>query len=172
MQTQEDNGEGDSSGNVLYVIVLSVVLAIVWLAWSGHYETLILAFGIGSIALTVYLSLALKVVDAEGQHLNLSLITYFPWLIKEIILANIDVIKRILSPQLLISPTWVKVEAVQKSRFYRVLFANSITLTPGTVSVLLDDGSILVHAVSKEGAESLLEEGGDMGKKVCSYEPE
>ena len=187
MSTQEINPESDPESNLesnlsdkpleethsgtIYAVLLFVVLTVVWIGWSGYFNALMLTFAVFSIGLSVFLSIRLKVVDAEGQHLNLKLIGYLPWLIKEIVVANIDVIKRILSPSLPISPTWVKVEAKQKSRFYRVLFANSITLTPGTVSILLDDDSILVHAVSQEGAESLLEEGGDMGKKVTSVEP-
>ena len=173
-----ENGSGLESEAVdeevstgsLYMLLLTVALAVVWLGWSGHYELLILSFGIGSIVLTLFLSHSLNIVDSEGQHVNPKLIGYLPWLLIEIVKANIDVIKRVLSPSLPISPTWVRVEAKQRSRFYRVLFANSITLTPGTVSILLSDESILVHAVSKEGAESLLDEGGEMGKKVCSIE--
>ena len=161
----------EADSGPIYAVFLFVVLTAVWLGWSGYFNALMLTFAVFSIGLSVFLSTRLKVVDAEGQHLNLNLLGYLPWLLKEIVLANVDVIKRILSPNLPISPTWVKVEATQKSRFYRVLFANSITLTPGTVSILLDDNSILVHAVSQEGAESLLHEGGDMGRKVTSVEP-
>lgn len=152
-----------------YVIGLVSVMSFVWVAWSGHFEPLLLGFGVVSIIITVWLSKRLHGIDSEGQPLQVSLIFYFFWLIKEIILANVDVIKRILSPEMPISPTWVKVKAVQKTRFGRVLFANSITLTPGTVSVQIDDDTILVHGLSQDGASSLVgDEGGDMGLKVTS----
>jgi len=122
------------------------------------------------VALTWWVSKRLDVIDEEGQPLNPKLFFYIPWLIKEIIVANIDVIGRILSTKKdAIQPTWIKVPAKQRTRFGQVVFANSITLTPGTVSVELDDGTILVNAVSKEGAESLIG-GGDMGARVCSLE--
>lgn len=151
-------------------VLLCVLLAFIWMAWSGHTEALLIGFGVGSILLTLWVGLRLSVVDEEGQPTNPKLIGYAPWIIKEIIVANIDVIKRILSrdPNA-VQPTWIRVPAHQKSRLGRVIFANSITLTPGTVSVEVDDESILVNAISFDGAKSL-EQGGDMGAKVCSLE--
>ncbi len=152
-----------------YLVGLVVAISIVWLGWSGHFEPLLLGFGVFSIALTVWLSQRLQSIDSEGQPLKFNLLAYFIWLAKEILVANIDVIKRIVSPELPISPTWVKVKSTQKTRFGRVLFANSITLTPGTVSVQIDDATILVHGLSKDGASSLSgQDGGDMGCKVSS----
>lgn len=152
-----------------YLIGLVAAVSVVWLSWSGHFEPLLLGFGVFSIALTVWLSQRLQSIDSEGQPLQMNLVAYFIWLIKEIIVANIDVIKRIISPELPISPTWVKVKSTQKTRLGRVLFANSITLTPGTVSVQIDDDTILVHGLSNEGASSLRgQNGGEMGEKVSS----
>ena len=154
-----------------YSFGLTLLLAIVWLCWSGQYGPLLLSFGVVSVLLTVWVSKTLEVIDDEGQPISWGAgpLWYFPWLIKEIIVANIDVIQRILSPSLNISPTWIKLPAKQSSRLGRVVFANSITLTPGTVSVELGDDFILVHALSKEGAESLVD-GGVMGETVCKLE--
>ena len=152
-----------------FMIGLVAAISVVWISWSGHFEPLLLAFGVFSVSLTVWLTHRLQSIDSEGQPLQMNLIAYFFWLLKEIFVANIDVIKRILSPELSISPTWVKVKIKQETRLGRVLFANSITLTPGTVSVKIDDDTILVHGLSKDGACSLGgEEGGDMGRKVTS----
>ena len=152
---------------------LAFVLVVIWLGWSGYFLPLILSFGVVSILITVWVSKRLEVVDGEGQPVNLKLVSYAPWLIKEIIVANIDVIKRILSPDInsAISPTWTTVHAKQKTQLYRVVFANSITLTPGTVSVEVGDDKILVHALSKDGAEALAgENGGEMGQRCCGLE--
>ena len=155
----------------IYLIVLALVLSIIWLAWSGIYEPLLMGFGVGSVLLTVWISKSLGIVDDAGQPIawGIAPAGYFLWLIKEIILANIDVIKRVINPSLAISPTWIKVHAKQKSRLGRAVFANSITLTPGTVSVDVGEDYIWVHAISKEGAESLIN-GGEMGDKVCNLE--
>ena len=154
----------------LHVTLLVMILAVVWMAWSGHTEPLLLGFGVGSILITVWVSLRLNSVDEEGQPTNPSILRYIPWIIKEIIVANIDVIGRILSRDPKdVQPTWIRIPAKQETRLGQVVFANSITLTPGTVSVELHDGTILVNAISPQGAESL-EDGGDMGAYICSLE--
>ena len=157
-------------------IALFAVLSLVWFVWSGHTSALILSFGAGSVALSVWMSQRLDIVDSEGQPLNMGYLLYLPWLFKEIVIANIDVIKRIctfgpIDKQ--ISVTWTKVPAKQKTRLGRVIFANSITLTPGTVSVELeedgDEKYILVNALSKDGVDALID-GGEMGAKVVAAE--
>ena len=82
----------------------------------------------------------------------------------EIIKANLDVLKIILSPSLPATPTLVRVKASQKSDLGQVIYANSITLTPGTISVDVANGEILVHALTRSGAEELLE--GKMDSRV------
>jgi multicomponent Na+:H+ antiporter subunit E len=163
---------------MIYVIVLAFVLVVIWLSWSGIYvddaggpATMMLSFGAISVAITVWVSTRLNIVDDEGQPIawGIAPVGYFLWLLKEILIANIDVISRIIKPNMNYSPTWIKVSAKQKSRLGRAVFANSITLTPGTVSVDVGSDYIWVHAISKEGAESLLE-GGDMGERVCKVE--
>ena len=160
---------------------LSLVLVAVWLGWSGIYQPLLLSFGIASILISVYVTASLESLDNEGQPIQwtVKMLWYVPWLLKEIVVANVDVMKRVVSPSLsqqgndVISPTWVKVSAPQKSRLGLTLFANSITLTPGTVSVDSGNGYIWVHALSKEGAESLLgEDGGEMGRMASKMEAE
>ena len=92
----------EPKASTTYVVTLSVVLMGVWLAWSGIYESLLISFGLISVALTVFVSRSLAAVDNEGQPMSLGVrpFWYIPWLLKEIIVANIDVIKRILHPKL------------------------------------------------------------------------
>ena len=108
----------------------------------------------------------MRVVDREGfpVHMTASALTYWPWLIWQIVLANIDVTRRVLSPGRAISPTLVRLKASQKSDVALVTYANSITLTPGTISVDVEPGEILVHALSRDGAEDL--KGGEMDRRV------
>lgn len=91
---------------------------------------------------------------------------YIPWLIWAIIKANIDVAKRILNPRLPIAPRIVRVTGTQKTDLCRVIFANSITLTPGTVSLDLDEEDIVVHALTKEAADDV--QSGDMDRRVTT----
>ena len=155
---------------MLRMLFLVPVLAGVWWLLSGYWVPTILFFGALSVVVSILLTMRLGILDAEGVPFEIlgRLAAYLPWLIKEIVLANLNVIRRIITPSLPISPTLVEVPATQRTRLGEVLFANSITLTPGTVSIRVRDGVILVHALAKEGADSLL--GGDMDRRVTRVE--
>ena len=153
-------------------IVLTVVLTAVWLAWSGHFEPLLLTLGAGSIVFVVALSAHMKVVDHESVPIGLHyprLLLYVPWLAWEIIKANVDVARRILTPgEPPIAPRIIRVKASQKSDLAQVVYANSITLTPGTVSIDVSGGEILVHALHAEAAAGV--ESGEMDRRCAGLE--
>ena len=155
-----------------HILMLFIMFG-VWLLWSGHYSLdhgLVLGLGMASCVLVVYMAERMKIVDEEGHpvHLALALLLYIPWLVVAIIKANIDVAKRVLSPSLPISPRMVRIKANQKTDLTRVIFANSITLTPGTVSVDLVGDDILIHALTREAAEDV--QSGDMDRRVTNLE--
>jgi multicomponent Na+:H+ antiporter subunit E len=111
------------------------------------------------------------VVDDEGAPAQLGIrpFTHFaPWLMWEIIKSNVEVTKIVLSPKLNLRRNMIEVSADQKSQIGKVILANSITLTPGTVSVNLKDDRIVVHALSFEGGEEDLS--GEMSDRVCKLE--
>jgi multicomponent Na+:H+ antiporter subunit E len=145
---------------------LGSVLLIAWLLLSGHFEPMMIGFGIASCVVVVIITLRMEVIDHEGHpiHLSWGALTYWPWLMAEIVKANWDVAKRVLAPTPDISPTMVRVHASQKSDLGQVIYANSITLTPGTISVDVGDGVILVHSLTRAGARSLEE--GEMDRRV------
>jgi multicomponent Na+:H+ antiporter subunit E len=153
-----------------YTVSLSLVLFGVWLLWSGHFEPLLLSFGVLSCALVVTIARKMRIVDREGAPVELALraLAYVPWLLWEIVKANIDVPRRILDPRLPISPTIIKVRAGQRHDITRVIYANSITLTPGTVSVDTDGDEITIHALTEEAARAV--ETGDMNRRVSRLE--
>lgn len=154
-----------------YSLVLGMTLFGVWLLWSGHYTPLLISFGAVSCMLVVLLSHRMNIIDEEGVPVHLGLrpfYDYAPWLLKEIVLANIDVARRILDPGLPIRPTIVWVRASQKGDLGRVIYANSITLTPGTVSIDMVGDQIAVHALSYEGAAEDM--AGDMDRRVSNLE--
>ena len=140
-----------------HMISLSVVLFALWLGLSGHLTPLLLALGVASTALTVYLAHRMDVIDHETfpAHMRLLMFRYWIFLVREITKANIDVNKRIFRPGKNISPQFIDLPVTQKTDLSRVVYANSITLTPGTVSVNLDKDSVTVHTLSKEGADDL-----------------
>jgi multicomponent Na+:H+ antiporter subunit E len=145
---------------------LWIVLFATWLMLSGHFTALLISLGIASCALVVAITMKMEVVDREGHPLDLTMRAplFWLWLLGEIIKANIDVTRRVLSPGLPVSPTLIHLRASQKSDLGLVIYANSITLTPGTVSVTVAPGRILVHALSREAAEELA--AGDMDRRV------
>ncbi|MBT3605588.1 MAG: Na+/H+ antiporter subunit E [Candidatus Latescibacteria bacterium] len=155
-----------------HVLMLLIMFG-VWLLWSGHYSfdhMLVLGLGVVSCVFVVYMANRMDIVDEEGHpiHLLFQLLLYIPWLLWAIVKANIDVAKRVLNPSLPISPCMVRIKATQKTDLTRVIFANSITLTPGTVSVELVGDDILVHALTREAAEDV--QSGDMDRRVTSLE--
>jgi len=152
-------------------IALFVVLMAVWLLNSGHYTPMMISFGVGSCLFVVWLSRRMGIVDDEALPVRLipRAFLYAPWFVKEVFKANVDVARRVLTPgKLDISPTLFHAKTTQASDLGRVLYANSITLTPGTVSVLVHGRSIWVHAIAEEVAEGLME--GEMDRRVTRLE--
>jgi multicomponent Na+:H+ antiporter subunit E len=153
-----------------HTISLFLTLAAFWLLNSGHYSVLILSLGFVSIALILVISHKMDVVDNESQPIYLSrkIFGYFLWLIKEIIKANITVVKHIWLGEGSISPTLKKIKISQETDMGKVIYANSITLTPGTVAIDLVDNEITVHALNYKDIESL--EVGEMDRRVTLLE--
>lgn len=152
-------------------VSLFVILLGAWLLNSGHYTPLMLSFAVLSCLLVVFLSRRMDIVDDEALpvHLLPRTLAYLPWLLKEIFLANLDVARRVLSPgRPRISPRLFEAETSQHSDLGRVIYANSITLTPGTVSIRVHGTHITVHAIADEVADGLLE--GGMDRRVTRLE--
>ena len=149
---------------------LLIVLLAVWLLWSGHTTPLLLVLGLVSCLAVVAIARGMGIVDEEGAPVELPLraLFYVPWLILEIVKSNIDVARRILDPRLPISPRVIEVQASQRKDIGRVIYANSITLTPGTVSIDTDGDRITVHALTEEAAAGLLT--GEMDRRVTRFE--
>ena len=128
-----------------------------WLSLSGHYTPLLLSFGVASCVLVVYLSIRMEVVDEEGVPLHLRgrfWIGYLPWLMKEIFVANVAVAKIILDPALPISPRMVVFPGSQKTDLGRAIYANSITLTPGTITTGVQGQEFQIHALTAADLET------------------
>jgi multicomponent Na+:H+ antiporter subunit E len=146
-----------------YVALLALALAAHWMLLSGHTEPLLLAFGILSIAFVIFMARRMYTVDVESHPFELlpRLFGYWLWLLKEIIKSNIDTARRALGPKSLVQPVIINVPARQKTDLGLVIHANSITLTPGTVSLRLGKGDIEVHALHPDVARGTLDSGMD-----------
>ena len=113
---------------------------------------MLLSLGVISIGITVWIAKRMRILDGEtAPYFTMpQTLAYFGWLFLEIIKANIAVVRAVLSPDMAVSPTLTRIPTPQKSDIAKVMFANSITLTPGTVSVDIQDDHILVHALLSE----------------------
>ena len=155
---------------MLHAISLGLVLFGLWLLLSGFFTILLLGLGVGSVAAVVWIAHRMDVIDHEGHpiHLTWGALVYWPWLMWEIIKANWDVARCVLSPSLPISPTMIRVKASQNSDLGQVIYANSITLTPGTVTIDIDKDIMSVHALTLAAAEGL--KSGEMDRRVTNME--
>jgi multicomponent Na+:H+ antiporter subunit E len=181
-------------------VVLFLHLALAWLLWSGHFEIDLLIYGLVCCLIVVAIIRRLRVLDRESLPVYLGLrpfLSYVPWMIWEVIKANVSAARIILDPKLPIDPQLVRVPADQKTALAQVIYANSITLTPGTISMdirthrrmeeahdrrenveSMDDparsgwaiihGSILVHALTSEAADGVVQ--GEMRRRVNRLE--
>lgn len=151
-------------------IVLTLFLF--WLVLSGYYTAFLVAAGAGSALAVGWLAWRMEVADREGHplHFTRAALTYWPWLIKEIIVSGWQVTKIILHPRLPISPVLVRFKPSQKSTVGLVTHANSITLTPGTITVEGKHDEFLVHALTRAGGAGLA--GSEMDRRVTRLEGE
>jgi len=149
---------------------LAFFLFVFWLLLSGIYEPFLMAAGAFSSLLVVWIARRMELVDAEGHpaHLGLAALGYWPWLFREIVVSALAVTRIILDPKLPISPTLVRFRPRQTTTVGLVTHANSITLTPGTISMEVAPGEFLVHALTREGAQAAAD--GEMDRRVERFE--
>ena len=149
---------------------LGIALYAFWLALSGHYTPFLMGVGLICSALCVYLADRMGILDDEGVPIHLigGSLGYWGWLIVEIVKSGISVTRIILSPSLPISPTMTKVRASQETAAGIATYANSITLTPGTITTGVTGNVFTVHAIQADGASDL--EAGGMDAKVSAFE--
>ena len=153
---------------------LALVLACVWVLLSGILSPLLLGLGLASSLAVAWLVARADRRDGDPVSFALRigrLARYLLWLAWEIVKTNVDVSRRILSPGLPIAPAVRWLPASQRSELGRVVYADSITLTPGTLSIDLRDGWVEVHALNEESLDDLARNL-DMDGWVSWIEPE
>ena len=138
---------------MIYLPGLALAVAALWFCLSGESAPLFLVLAAVSMVATLWLCARLGIIDRDASpyHRAHLLVVYGCWLMVEICKANLTVIRSVLDPRNTLNPVLVKVRAEGGSDLARALFANSITLTPGTVTVETD-GDFLVHALHEENA--------------------
>ncbi len=139
-----------------------------WLLWSGMTKPLLLVLGAVSCLLVLVLAMRMGFFDRSVYSLHLTgrLLPFWGWLGKELVVANIQVARIVMSPKPAISPTVIKVTALPEGPVGQAILGNSITLTPGTVTLDDHEGELLVHCLTREGAEALQQ--GEMNRRVAA----
>jgi multicomponent Na+:H+ antiporter subunit E len=154
------------------VRLAALVLALFafWLLLSGLYTPFLVGSGLAAAVAVAALARRMGAADPEGHpvHLTFAALGYWPWLVKEIAASGWAVARIILDPRLPISPALVRFVPSQRTAVGLVTHANSITLTPGTVTVEAERDGFLVHALTRENAEGLA--GSEMDRRVARFE--
>ncbi len=150
------------------MLLLLVLLVAAWLLWSGLFKPLLLGLGAFSCLLTVYLARRMGYFDNEvfAFRFGRRLFGYWAWLAKEIARSSFKVARIVLDPRLPISPQVFEIKATATHPADQAMLANSITLTPGTLALDVHDGVILVHSLTKSGADELIT--GEMDRRVAA----
>ena len=152
-----------------HAIRLGALLAGLWIVLSGYFSPLLLAQGAASCVLVLYLALRMDRIDEEAipiAYRALRWFRYVGWLGWEIVKSNLVVARVLLDPSLPIRPSIIRVHSTQRSLLGHVTYANSITLTPGTVSIDLHGDALDVHSLLEPSREDLSE----MDRRVTALE--
>lgn len=154
--------------HIARMALMAVLLAVAWLLWSGFFTPLLLALGAFSCVLVVYLSNRMHLFDTDVFALrwSLRLVRFWVWLAREVIRSSLEVSRLVLSPGLPISPTVVKFDTTCEHPVDQATLGNSITLTPGTLTLNIENGSFMVHSLTRQGAEEILD--GEMDRRVAA----
>lgn len=158
-------------GGILRTIGAAIILMLLWLLMSGVYTNLVIGLGIASVILAVFVARRMDAVDGMRVEISISplqFIGYFIWLFVEIAKANLAVTRLILSRGPRTRQHLFAVPYSQRTDLAQAIFANSITLTPGTITVEVEPGHFLVHAVdySDDDPDALA----DMNRRVAATE--
>lgn len=146
-------------GRYAHTIHWIILLSIFWLLLSGFLKPLLLSFGAISVAVVVFISNRMDTIDKEQRQFGslLKIARYTPWLVIQIISSSLRVTKLVWGSPSKISPTLAKINIENVPQAQRTLYANSITLTPGTLSVDLVGDELTVHALEKSSVDELNE---------------
>ena len=149
-------------------LILFLILLSLWLLMSGHYSILIISLGIISCAFCVYVAKRGNLIDDEGLPIFFipRLSNYLIWLFKEILKSNLNTAKVIINGK--VEPETFTVKVSQVTDVAKVTYANSITLTPGTVTTKMQKDVFEVHALNSDFGNDVRTN--EMDKKVTWLE--
>ena len=154
-------------------LITTIAMFIFWILLSGEFTFILITSGVVASLITAYLSHDIFVGKADLKTETgrvFKFIVYIPWLLWEIILANVEIAYLVLNPKPLVDPQIVRFKNDLKTDLGIVTLAHSITLTPGTVTVDANREEFVIHAIWQKSAEGIIS--GEMQRKVKKIEGE
>ena len=150
------------------ILILAVLLIAAWVLWSGYLKPLLLGLGALSCLLTVWIVRRMGYFDDENFafHYDWRLLGFWAWLGREVVVSSIEVARIVLRRRLVVEPRVVNIDGSGLGPVDLALLGNSITLTPGTLTLDVHEGRLLVHALTADGAAAL--ERGEMQRRVAA----
>ncbi|MEK6599598.1 MAG: Na+/H+ antiporter subunit E [Deltaproteobacteria bacterium] len=149
-------------------IIAFFILFLNWVIWSGMFDAVHLSLGVISCLLVIYMSHDILFTSKKitSKHLIevIRFIKYIPWLLYQIVLSNIYVARLVMNPNMPIDPQVIRFKTKLKKNISMVTFANSITITPGTITADIKEGEFYVHCISRKVADDLP---GEMENRVA-----
>ena len=149
-----------------HITGLLFFLAVLWWVLSGYTKPLLISLGVVSVLFAAFVAHRMNVVDDESHpfHLSLKLVRYWAYLLWQIVVSNIKMVQTILSLNPDINPRVLTVKINQHSELGRVVLGNSVTLTPGTVTLDIEGDTMVVHALNDASAQGV--EDGSFDQRV------
>ena len=155
--------------NRLGIVTAIVVLALLWIALSGYFTILQLSLGAISCLFVLWLSVRLELLPEETRRISpIRLVAYLIWLVQEIISSNFRIARIVLSRRPELHRRVVHSKVKQRTTLGVAIYANSITLTPGTVTLDAEADDLSVHVLTRRCADDLL--GDEMNQRVAGIE--
>jgi multicomponent Na+:H+ antiporter subunit E len=154
------------------VLVQGVILMGIWLLMSGHYDLFHISLGLLSVVVVLLMNARINSIQfftrdvPEWERVQPGrVLAYVPWLFWQIVLASLQVAYVVLHPRMPIKPTILRFQAELPNAGARVILGNSITLTPGTVTLEILNEEFVVHALTEDSSAGLVD--GTMPTKVA-----
>ena len=141
-----------------FIFLPLVFFSLFWLALSGHYTAIVLGLGAASCIWVALISKRMDIADHEGrplQNISFRILAYYVWLGKEILVSSVILTRMILSPTVKLQPAVATLPTDDMNDLEKVIYANSITLTPGTLTIEVHDDALEVHTVRADLLEPL-----------------
>lgn len=150
----------------MYYLILTLSLTLFWVLLSGHFTALLLSLGVVSVLIVVWFLRRMDRIDGEVSFMRMSfgLLGYLVWLFWAVVKSNMDVVRLIWTPEMPISPNWSRIETAIKTPLKKTLYANSITITPGTLTTNAREDHLMVHCLTEDNTVDLRE--GEMERRI------